>query len=200
MNGLKDKVALVTGGSRGIGAAIARRLAGHGADVALTYEQAADHASAVACEIKDMGRRSLAIKADSGDVAAVAAAVDEAAEMFGRLDIVVNNAGAFMVGPVADLGLAEFDRTVAVNVRAPYAASRAAIRHMGEGGRIISIGSNMAERIPFGGMTLYALSKTALVGMTKGLARELGGTGHHRQPGSPRAHRYRRQSRRRSQC
>lgn len=177
MNDLQDKVALVTGGGRGIGAAVARRLAEQGADVALTYEQATDRASAVACEIKDMGRRSLAIQADSGDPAAVTAAVDQVAELFGRLDIVVNNAGAFMVGPVADLGAAELDRTLAVNVRAPYLASRAAVRHMGDGGRIISIGSNMAERVPFGGMTLYSLSKTALVGMTKGLARELGARG-----------------------
>ncbi|ETK33316.1 SDR family NAD(P)-dependent oxidoreductase [Microbispora sp. ATCC PTA-5024] len=177
MNELKDKVALVTGGSRGIGAAIARRLAEQGADVALTYEQAAGRASAVACEIKDMGRRSLAVHADSGDAAAVTAVVDQVAEVFGGLDILVNNAGAFMVGPVADLGAAELDRTLAVNVRAPYLASRAAVRHMGDGGRIISIGSNMAERVPFGGMTLYALSKTALVGMTKGLARELGARG-----------------------
>jgi 3-oxoacyl-[acyl-carrier protein] reductase len=110
-------------------------------------------------------------------VDAAACAVDEVAVVFGRLDVVVNNAGVFMVGPIEDLGTAEFDRTVAVNVRAPYAVSRAAARYMGDGGRIISIGSNMAERAVFPGFALYALSKTALVGMTKGLARELGPQG-----------------------
>ncbi|HYN97800.1 MAG TPA: 3-oxoacyl-ACP reductase family protein [Pilimelia sp.] len=174
---LKGRVALVTGGSRGIGAAIARGLARQGADVAITYERNTDRASAVAGQIRDMGRRGLTINADSGDVAAVTAAVDHAAEVLGRLDILVNNAGTFRVGPIEELGPAEFDRTVAVNVRAPYVASRAAIRHLGEGGRIISIGSNMADRTTFPGFALYALSKTALVGMTKGLARELGPRG-----------------------
>jgi 3-oxoacyl-[acyl-carrier protein] reductase len=177
MNDLQNKVALVTGGSRGIGAAIARRLAEQGADVALTYEHSTDRASEVACGIRHMGRRSLAIGADSGDVDALTSAVDQVATVLGRLDIVVNNAGAFMVGTLDELGPAEFDRTVAVNVRAPYAAARAAVRHMGAGGRIISIGSNVAERAAFPGFALYALSKTALVGMTKGLARELGPRG-----------------------
>lgn len=177
MNELHNKVALVTGGGRGIGAAVARSLAERGADVAVTYARGAEQAAAVACEIKNLGRRAMAIEADSGDVEAVTAAVDETAGLLGRLDIVVNNAGAFVVGPLDELGPAEFDRTVAVNVRAPYLAARAAVRHMGDGGRIISIGSNVAERAVFPGFALYALSKTALVGMTKGLARELGPRG-----------------------
>ncbi|WP_035859054.1 SDR family NAD(P)-dependent oxidoreductase [Cryptosporangium arvum] len=174
MNELTNKVALVTGGSRGIGAAIARRLSECGADVALTYVQGYDQAHAVACEIKDTGRRAIAIKADGRNVDEVTGAVDRTAEMFGRLDIVVNNAGVFTVGPVDDLGDEEFAHTMAVNVQAPYAASRAALRHLKPGGRIVTIGSNVAERTTFSGFTLYAMSKTALIGMTKGLARELG--------------------------
>jgi 3-oxoacyl-[acyl-carrier protein] reductase len=128
-------------------------------------------------QIKGAGRRGLAIQADSADVAAVTTAVDTTVATFGRLDILVNNAGVFLVGPLDDLGPAELDRTLAVNVRAPFVASQAAARHMTAGGRIISIGSNMAERAVFPGFTLYALSKTALIGMTKGLARDLGPRG-----------------------
>ncbi|WFB11883.1 SDR family oxidoreductase [Streptomyces sp. LX-29] len=177
MPALHGKVALVTGGSRGIGAAVARRLAAAGADVALTYQRGADSAADVVDAVKAVGRRGLAIQADSGDVAAVTAAVDETVATLGRIDILVNNAGVFPVGPVEELGAEEFDRAVAVNVRAPYLASRAAARHMTDGGRIISIGSNVAERTVFPGLTLYALTKTALIGMTKGLARELGPRG-----------------------
>jgi 3-oxoacyl-[acyl-carrier protein] reductase len=177
MNEINGKVALITGGSRGIGAAVAVRLAEGGADVALTYERHTDRAEAVVDEIKGIGRRALAIQADSADPAAVTAAVDTTAATFGRLDILVNNAGVFLVGPLDDLGPAEFDRTLAVNVRAPFVASQAAARHMTDGGRIINIGSNMAERTVFPGFTLYALSKTALIGMTKGLARDLGPRG-----------------------
>jgi 3-oxoacyl-[acyl-carrier protein] reductase len=182
MNGLEGKelegkVALVTGGGRGIGAAIARALAARGADVAITYVQGAAAAAEVACEIKNLGRRALTLEADGADADAVAGAVDRTAELLGRLDILVNNAAVFPAGPLADLGVAEFDRTVAVNVRAPYVAARAAARHLGEGGRIISIGSNVAQRVPFAGLGLYALSKTALVGLTQGLARELGPRG-----------------------
>ncbi|MGA5133209.1 SDR family NAD(P)-dependent oxidoreductase [Streptomyces olivoreticuli] len=177
MNKSEGKTALVTGGSRGIGAAVALRLAQEGADVALTYERDEASAAKVVDQIEALGRRGLAIRADSADVAAVTGAVDEAAEIFGRLDILVNNAGVFLVAPVEDLGPAEFDRTMAVNVRAPFVASQAAARHMGDGGRIVSIGSNMAERAVFPGFSLYAMSKTALIGMTKGLARDLGPRG-----------------------
>jgi 3-oxoacyl-[acyl-carrier protein] reductase len=177
MNEIEGKVALVTGGSRGIGAAVAVRLAEGGADVALTYERNTERADGVVDQIKGIGRRALAIQADSADVAAVTAAVDEAVSTFGSLDILVNNAGVFLVGPLEDLGQAELDRTLAVNVRAPFVASQAAARHMTDGGRIVSIGSNMAERAVFPGFTLYALSKTALIGLTKGLARDLGPRG-----------------------
>jgi NAD(P)-dependent dehydrogenase (short-subunit alcohol dehydrogenase family) len=177
MNEFEGKVALVTGGGRGIGAAMALRLAEEGADVALTYERNTERAAAVVDQIKAVGRRALAIQADSADGTAVTAAVDEAAATFGRLDILVNNAAIMLVGTPDDLGPEEFDRTFAVNVRAPYLASRAAARHMTGGGRIISIGSNMGERTVFPGFTLYAMSKTALTGMTKGLARDLGPRG-----------------------
>lgn len=174
MDELKNKVALVTGGSRGIGAAIARRLAECGADVAVTYHQNHEQADAVTCAIKATGRRALAIRADSRSVDEVTAAVDQTAEMFGALDIVVNNAGVFTVGPVEDLGPAEFEHTMAVNVQAPYVASRTALKYLGAGGRIVNIGSNVAQRTVFPGFTLYAMSKSALVGMVKGLAQELG--------------------------
>lgn len=177
MNEIEGKVALVTGGSRGIGAAVAVRLAEGGADVALTYERNTERADEVVGQIKGAGGRALAIQADSADVAAVTAAVERAVSTFGRLDILVNNAGVFLVGPLDDLGRAEVDRALAVNVRAPFVASQAAARHMTDGGRIVSIGSNMAERTVFPGFTLYALSKTALIGMTKGLARDLGPRG-----------------------
>jgi 3-oxoacyl-[acyl-carrier protein] reductase len=174
---LAGKTALVTGASRGIGAAIALRLAAGGADVALTYHQDGDSAAAVVRKIEGMGRRAVAIRADSGDAHAVTAAVEQTATELGRLDVLVNNAGAFVVGPVEELDAEDFDRTIAVNVRAPYLASRAAARHMTDGGRIICIGSNMAERTVFPGFSLYALSKAALVGMVKGLARDLGPRG-----------------------
>ncbi|MEU2615144.1 SDR family oxidoreductase [Micromonospora sp. NPDC007271] len=176
-NFLDGRVALVTGGSRGIGAAVALRLARDGADVALTYQRQEGRAADLVEQIKATGRRAMALPADSADADAMSAAVDRVAEEFGRLDILVNNAGVFLVGPVEELGLAEFERTVAVNVRAPFVASKAAARHMTAGGRIINIGSNMAERAVFPGFALYAMSKTALVGLTKGLGRELGPRG-----------------------
>ncbi|WP_049563985.1 SDR family NAD(P)-dependent oxidoreductase [Streptomyces sp. SBT349] len=174
---LAGKAALVTGGSRGIGAAVAVRLAAAGADVALTYLENEDAAATVVERIKAAGGRALAIRADAADPEATVAAVEEAAASFGRLDILVNNAGAFTVGPPEELGREAFDHTLAVNVRTPYLASRAAARHMTEDGRIISIGSNVATRTAFPGFALYALSKSALEGMTKGLARDLGPRG-----------------------
>ncbi|MBA5226126.1 Cyclic-di-GMP-binding biofilm dispersal mediator protein [Streptomyces sp. MH192] len=177
MNRLEGNVALITGGGRGIGAAVAVRLAEEGADVVLTYENSADRAAGVVEHIKAGGRRAVALRADSANPAALTAAVDEAAALFGRLDILVNNAGVFPVGPLEEVELAELDRTLAVNVRAPFLASQAAVRHMGRGGRIISIGSNIAQRAVFPEMALYSMSKSALTGMTKGLARELGPRG-----------------------
>ncbi|NBM17797.1 SDR family NAD(P)-dependent oxidoreductase [Streptomyces sp. GC420] len=169
--------ALVTGGSRGIGAAVALRLAAAGADVALTYRQDGAGAGAVAEKIEGMGRRAVVLRMEGADGGAVTAAVDRAAAGLGGLDVLVNNAAAFVVGTVEELGAAEFDEVVAVNVRAPYLASRAAARHMRAGGRIVSIGSNVAERTAFPGFSLYAMSKAALTGMTKGLARDLGPRG-----------------------
>jgi Dehydrogenases with different specificities (related to short-chain alcohol dehydrogenases) len=177
MKQLAGKVALVTGGSRGIGAAIATRLAHEGADVAITYRQAAQQADEVLLRIKSAGVRGIAIPADSGDVAALTNAVDWCATELGRLDILVNNAGVFPSGPFEDVTLEELDRTMAVHAKAAFVAAQAAAKHMTEGGRIINIGSSLAERVPYAGVTLYAMSKSALIGLTKGLARDLGPRG-----------------------
>lgn len=174
---LDGRVAFVTGGSRGIGEAVALRLAEDGADVVLTHRDSAGRAAAVVDRIRARGRRARAVRADCADPAAVRAAVDRAAAEFGRLDIVVNNAGIGVLGPVEDLTLDDIDRVLSVNVRAPFVVSQAAVRHMGEGGRIITIGSCMAERVAFPGGSLYATSKTALIGLTRSLARELGPRG-----------------------
>nr|MDT0662559.1 SDR family oxidoreductase [Micromonospora sp. DSM 115978] len=177
MAALAGKVALVTGGSRGIGAAIVTRLARDGADVAFTYLNAEDRAKSVVAEVEASGRRALAICADSGDAAAVTGAVDRAAAELGRLDILVNNAGVFPYGEVDEVSLAELDSTLAVHVRGVFLASQAAVRHMSQGGRIISIGSCFAERVPYAGVSLYAMTKSALIGLTRGLARDLGPRG-----------------------
>ncbi|WP_214322706.1 3-oxoacyl-ACP reductase family protein [Nonomuraea sediminis] len=174
---LGGKAALVTGGSRGIGEAIALRLAADGADVAVTYQHSADLAHAVVDRVRALGRQAVALQADAGDPAAVAEAVRKAAAELGRLDILVNNAGVFPSGPLTDVGLEDFDQVLAVNVRGPFVAAQVASGYMTEGGRIINIGSCLAGRTPFPGITLYALSKTALTGLTKGLARDLGSRG-----------------------
>ena len=174
---LEGKVALVTGGSRGIGAAVARRLAAGGADLALTYVRAEDSAAAVVKDIQAAGRRAMALQVEMADAAAVVSAVDRVAAELGRLDVLVNNAGIFPYGPLEDVTPAEVDETLAVHVRAVFLASQAASRHMGAGGRIISIGSCIAERVPAPGLSLYAMSKAALSGLTKGLARDLGPRG-----------------------
>jgi len=176
MGKLDGKAALVTGGSRGIGAAITRRLATDGADVAFTYVNAADSAAEVAADIERAGRRGLAIEADAADPDA-AATVEQAVAELGRLDILVNNAGVFPTGPIEEVSLEEVDRTLALHTRAPYLTAQAAVRHMGAGGRIISIGSCFVERVPYPGISLYAMSKAALTGLTKGLARDLGDRG-----------------------
>jgi NAD(P)-dependent dehydrogenase (short-subunit alcohol dehydrogenase family) len=174
---LTGKVALVTGGSRGIGAAIAARLAREGADVVVTYVKGADKARAVVAEIEKTGRRGLALASDSADPAAVAAAVKQTVETFGRLDILVNNAGIAIAKPLADYTLEDYDQTMAVNTRSAFIASQAAAAHLGEGGRIINIGSCLAEQVHSPGITLYSMSKSALVALTKGLARDLGARG-----------------------
>jgi 3-oxoacyl-[acyl-carrier protein] reductase len=171
MNQLSGKVALVTGGSRGIGAATARRLARDGAAVALTYVTAADKAQAVAKQIDADGGRILVIQADNADPGAVTAAVSQTVTHFGQIDILVNNAGIVTGGPLDDMTVEQADRLWAIT------ASQAAARHMSEGGRIITIGSALAERVPVPGLTLYAMAKSALTGLTKGLARDLGPRG-----------------------
>jgi len=177
MPSLHGKHALVTGASRGLGAAIAKRLAADGADIAITYERSAERAQEVVTAIEALGRRALAIGADSADPAALRSAVDQAARALGGLDILVNNAGIFRGGAPEALTLADIDATLAVNIRAVVIASQAALAHMGEGGRIITIGSNLADRVPGPGYSLYALSKAALIGWTRGLARDLGPRG-----------------------
>ncbi|WP_326557676.1 3-oxoacyl-ACP reductase family protein [Micromonospora sp. NBC_01796] len=175
--GLGGKVALVTGGSRGIGAAVVERLARDGADVAFTYVNAEDRAKALVADVETLGRSAVAIPADSGSARGVVDAVARTVAELGRLDILVNNAGVFPYGPIEDVSLAELDRTLGIHVRGVFLATQAAVRHMGTGGRVISIGSCFAERVPYAGVTLYAMSKSALVGLTKGLARDLGERG-----------------------
>ncbi|NKY88014.1 SDR family NAD(P)-dependent oxidoreductase [Nocardia veterana] len=170
-------VALVTGGSRGIGAAIARRLAADGADVALTYRNGAEAAEAVVADIRAAGRRALAVRADSADAEQVVAAVHRTAAELGGVDILVNNAGIFPAKPFAEFTVAEVDEALHIHARAAFVAAQAALGYMDRGGRIISIGSNLSDRALFEGLTLYNLSKSALNGFTRALARELGPRG-----------------------
>lgn len=174
---LEGRVALVTGGSRGIGAAIAERLAADGAAVALTYAGSKDAAHDVVRRIEAAGGRALAVHADAGDAEQVRASVAATVERFGRVDVLVNNAGMLLVKPFAELTLDEFDRMVAVNVRGVFVAAQEALRHMGEGGRIVNIGSINSERVPFPGAVLYVLTKAALAGLTASLARDVGPRG-----------------------
>jgi 3-oxoacyl-[acyl-carrier protein] reductase len=174
---LENKRALVTGGSRGIGAAIVKRLAQEGAHVALTYVSKPDQANETVKAAQEFGVRALAIQADSADAEAVVAAVEQTVQELGGIDILVNNAGIAVIAPIDDFRLADLDRTLAVNVRAVFVATQAAVKHMKSGGRIINLGSCNAERIPFSGGAVYAMSKAALVGLVKGLARDLGPRG-----------------------
>ncbi|MFD8048610.1 3-oxoacyl-ACP reductase family protein [Streptomyces chartreusis] len=174
---LHGKVALVTGGSRGIGAATALRLAREGADVALTYVHGKEAAEEVVRAVEALGRRSVALRADAGDADEAQGAVDRAAEALGGLDVLVNNAGIGVLGPLEGLSLTDVDRVLAVNVRGVFLTSRAAAARMDAGGRIITIGTCMTQRVPGPGGTLYATSKSALIGLTKALARELGPRG-----------------------
>ncbi|MFE0106550.1 SDR family NAD(P)-dependent oxidoreductase [Streptomyces sp. NPDC059009] len=174
---LAGKVALVTGGSRGIGAETARRLAADGADVALTYVRGAEPARDVVADIEALGRRALAVQADAADPAASRAAVERTVAELGRLDILVNNAGTWSGGPLEALTVAQFDEIIAVNVRSVFAATQAAAGHLGEGGRIVTIGSCQGDRVTGQAQTLYAMSKSALNGFTKGVALELGERG-----------------------
>lgn len=174
---LTGKVALVTGGSRGIGAAIVRRLSRDGAAVAFTYANSPDRADALAAELTASGATVMALRADSADPDAISGAVQATVERFGRLDILVNNAGILVPGTVEDVTLADVDRQVAVNVRAPFVAAKEAASHMREGGRIISVGSVGADRSGFPGTTVYSMTKAAVASLTRGLARDLGPRG-----------------------
>ncbi|MEV6961697.1 SDR family oxidoreductase [Streptomyces sp. NPDC051207] len=175
---LAGKVALVTGGSRGIGAATALRLARDGADVALTYVNGKDAAADVVRAVEALGRRAVALRADAADAEEAGGAVERAAQALGgRLDVLVNNAGVGVLGPLESLTLADVDRVLAVNVRGVFLTTRAAAARMTSGGRIVTIGTCMTQRVPGPGGTLYAMSKAALTGLTRALARELGPRG-----------------------
>ena len=171
------KTAFVTGGSRGIGAAIVRRLAHQGAHVVFTYQSSASVAEALVASIEADGGHAQAVKADAADAAALTSAINAAAARTGRLDILVNNAGVFLPGAIDDFSLEDFDQTLAVNVRAVFVAIKAAVPLMQSGARIINIGSTNAHRMPFGGAAAYAMSKSALSGLTQGLSRDLGPRG-----------------------
>lgn len=177
MSVLDGKVALITGGSRGIGAAIAKRLAADGAKVVLTYVNGAEAAANVVKAIEVAGGTALALRADGSDAADVEAAIATVAETFGRIDILVNNAGIFHAAPIETLSLNDFDQTFSINVRSAFVASKAALRVMPDGGRIISIGSNLAVRATSPGLSLYTASKAAIAGLSQALARELGPRG-----------------------
>jgi 3-oxoacyl-[acyl-carrier protein] reductase len=174
---LKQKVALVTGGSRGIGAAIAKRLAADGASVAITYSKGADAAAAVVSEIEQAGGKALAIQADAADAEAVKDAVEKTVAAFGGIDVLVNNAGIAIPKKFEETTLEEIDRMFAINVRGTMAASQAALKHMKNGGRIIMIGSCVGERILTPGLTAYSATKGAMKMFTQGLSREVGGRG-----------------------
>jgi 3-oxoacyl-[acyl-carrier protein] reductase len=174
---LAGRRALVTGASRGIGAAIVRRLAADGAAVAFTYGASAAEAEKLVAEVAEAGGTAVAIQADSGDPEQVARSIDETVAQLGGLDILVNNAGVLYAGDVESLTMEQFDRLVAVNVRGVFAAIQRALPHLGATGRIINIGSINADRVPGPGLSIYAMSKAAVAGLTRGLARELGPRG-----------------------
>jgi NAD(P)-dependent dehydrogenase (short-subunit alcohol dehydrogenase family) len=178
-NTLKGKVALVTGGSRGIGAASAKALADEGADVAISYSASADKAEAVVRELQAKGIKAKAFKADQANSAEVDQLVKDVAGHFGHLDILVNNAGVVAAGAVDDPNsdTAAFDRQYAINVDGVVTAIRSASKLMGNGGRIVTIGSDIATRASFPGLADYAATKAAIVGYTKGAARDLGPRG-----------------------
>jgi 3-oxoacyl-[acyl-carrier protein] reductase len=174
---LKGKVALVTGGSRGIGAAVAQRLAQDGAAVAITFSASGERAAEVVAAIQAEGGKALAIRADSADPAAVKAAVAETVKAFGRLDVLVNNAAIARMGTIFDYSLKDLDQMIAVNIKGLFVATQEAVRHMHEGGRIINIGSVSSDYMPLAGGAVYSLTKGAVASLTRGLARDLGPRG-----------------------
>jgi 3-oxoacyl-[acyl-carrier protein] reductase len=177
MSDLTTKVALVTGASRGIGAAIAKRLASDGASVAITYSKGAEDAARVVDEIEAAGGKAVAFQADATDAAAVRSAVESVVSTFGRLDILVNNAGTAIPKPFEETTLEEIDQVVGLNVRGLFIATQAALKHLPEGGRIISIGSCVGERMMTPGLVVYSATKGAVKMFTQGLAREVGPRG-----------------------
>jgi len=177
INKLEGKIALITGGSRGIGAAIAKRLAADGAKVAITYTKGADAAASVVKEIERAGGKAIAIQADATDADAGKAAVEKTVATFGRLDILVNNAGTAIPKTFEETTLEEMDRVLDINVRGVFIATQAALKHMKSGGRIIMIGSSVGERVMVPGLVPYAATKGAVKIFTQGLSRELGSRG-----------------------
>jgi 3-oxoacyl-[acyl-carrier protein] reductase len=177
MSSLTKKVALVTGGSRGIGAAIAKRLAADGASVAITYTKGADAASSVVRAIEQAGGKGIAIKADAADAAAVQGAVEKTVATLGRLDVLVNNAGIAIPKKFEETTLEELDRVIDINVRGTFVATQAALKHMNNGGRIIMIGSCVGERMMTPGLVPYSATKGAIKMFTQGLSREVGDRG-----------------------
>ncbi len=177
MSTLANKVALVTGGSRGIGAAIAKRLAADGASVAITYAKDSSAAAAVIKAIELDGGRAMAIQADAADAGAVEAAVEKTVATFGRLDVLVNNAGTAIPKTFEETTLDEMDRMIDINVRGTLTATQAALKHMQRGGRIIMIGSSVGERVAVPGLVAYSATKGAVKMFTQGLSRELGSRG-----------------------
>lgn len=177
MERLQGRAALVTGGSRGIGAAIARRLSSEGAAVAITYLSSQDRATRLARELVSEGRRVIAIRADCGDVDSIRSAVTKAAASLGRLDILVNNGALAGPGLISDFPLESLDRIIAVNITGVYVATQEALRHMCRGGRIINVGSISSDYMPLAGQSAYVMTKAAVSGLTRGLARELAARG-----------------------
>jgi 3-oxoacyl-[acyl-carrier protein] reductase len=174
---LEGKIALITGGSRGIGAATAKRLAGEGAKVAITYAKGADAAASVVKEIESAGGKAIAIQADATDVDAVKAAVEKTVAVFGGLDVLVNNAGTAIPKTFEETTLEELNRVIDINVRGTFVATQAALKHMKSGGRIVMIGSCVGERTMTPGLVPYAATKGAVKMFTQGLSREVGTRG-----------------------
>ena len=174
---LEGKTAPITGGSRGIGAAIAKRLAADGANVAITYTKGAEAAASVVKEIERAGRKAIAIQADAADAGAVEAAVAKTVVTFGQLDILVNNAGTAVPKRFEETTLEELDRLIDINIRGVFVTTQAALRHMKSGGRIISIGSAVGERALTPGLVPYSATKGAVKMFTQGSSREVGSRG-----------------------
>lgn len=177
MESIKNKVAFITGGSRGIGQEIVRKLSSQGANVAFTYSNSENEASQLASELSDGQVTVIALKADNADENSIRNAINKAYEIFGSLDILVNNAGVAINALLPDIKVDDFDKMVGVNIKGVFVATQAAAAVMNDGGRIINIGSAAAERTIFPGGAVYAMTKAAVAGLTRGLARDLASRG-----------------------